>query len=274
MDSGQVVIFGASSGYGLSIVKKCLAQERNVIACSRKATVSAELNHLRFKYGTKLELSDLDVLDEGQVSDFFDDLSFSQHQLDDVYFTVGEPQDRSHQLPLLDVDKEDYFKVLEINAYSAFNLLRTALRSTSRIEISAFVFLSSTAALSSKCGHGPYNTSKLLLNGLMMNLASELKFSGSSTKVFGLDPWEAKTRMNRRSDISPDHILPVIEAISECKSWLRTGLIFSPDGNHVIFPGAEVLNKNLFAIYRDLCSRELDYIHDNFRLLSNHVEET
>ena len=79
--------------------------------------------------------------------------------------------------------------------------------------------------------------------------------------------------MNRNSDISPDHILPTIDAISECKGWLRTGLIFSPDGNTVKFPGSEVLNKNLFRIYKDISSKEMDYIDESFRLSFSHVEE-
>ena len=237
-----------------------------MVACSRNATSSNELNRLRSKYGTRLELCDLDVLAEDQVSALFEQFSLAQYKFDDVYFTVGQAQDISYRFPLLETSREDYFNILKVNAYAAFNALRTALCAESAVEISAFVFLSSTAALSSQCGHGPYNTSKLLLNGLMTNLASELKSKGSLTKVFGLDPWEARTRMNQSSDISSDHILPVIEAVTECKSWLRTGMIFSPDGNCVKFPGAEVLNKNLFKIYRDICSKELDYNREKFRV--------
>lgn len=273
MMNRSIAVFGASSGYGLSITKRCLIEERNVVACSRNARSSVELNDLRTKYGDRLELRDLDVVDEAQVASFFKQLSASHSKLDDIYFTVGHPQDTSCRFPLTEIEKNDYFEMLEVNAFAAFSILRAALCAANPIKISAFVFLSSTAALSSKTGHGPYNTSKLLLNGLMLNLASELKLKGSTTKVFGLDPWEAKTRMNQGSDISPDHILPVIEAISECRSWLRTGLIFSPDGNSVKFPGSEVLNKNLFRIYKDICSKELNYIRESFRLSSTDAQK-
>lgn len=265
MKQKRILILGASSGYGLSITKNFLKNGHSVRACSRHATSSHNLTDLLTEYPKNLKIDDLNVLSQLEIETFFNSLKSEKVFFDEIYYTVGKSQTTYYSFPLSVVDKKYLFDMLDINAYSALNVLKSSLEVIDNMNYPTFVFFSSTAATSSKPGHGVYNVSKLLLNGLMMNYSSELKERGIPLRIFGVDPWEAQTGMNKDSDINPDHILQILEVISACKSWLKTGQIFFPDGNNVIFPGAGINPMNLYKMHRELFSEVRTYDYNKFK---------
>lgn len=255
----SVLVFGASSGYGLSIVRNSLEAGKKVIACSRKAKSAKTLYQLTAKYREQIHISNVDVTKVKEIKRLYQQVNGLCIKIDEIYFTVGHAQDTKNVYPLTASSRNNYFSLLKVNSFSAFEVLRQGIQILKDPFCGIYVYLSSTAAISSNCGHGPYNTSKLLLNGLMVNYASELYNKGINVKVVGLDPWEACTQMNRDSNISPEHLLPILEAIVMCKDWLRSGHIYTPDGNEVVFPGVELCGRNLFDLYENLYSRSLIY---------------
>ena len=101
---------------------------------------------------------------------------------------------------------------------------------------------------------------------MICNLGVEVEDDGSVIKIFGVNPWEARTQMNQASNICPSHIIPLISAIFAVQSKIPSGTIFSPDGVCHDFKDRLDPPQNIFDVYNSLHSDYLSYEREKYLL--------
>jgi len=161
--------------------------------------------------------------------------------------------------------------MLEVNF---FGQLRSILKLKSMLDKSkhpTLVLFTSTAGWSSQEGWSQYNISKTLINSLITNLGSETQ--NSNFKVFGINPWEARTKMNTGSHYDPTHIIPLIQSILFLRDEYQSGSIFTPDGNNNIFLNSDIEIKNIFSLMKTNFNLSLDYTRNNYLIGGDSAEK-
>lgn len=260
------LIIGGATGYGLSIARSLIKDNVNVFIASRnKKKCTAVVEKLLETSARKASYKamSLDINDQQSVEALKIKLRNSEHKLNGLFVTAAVSQRKNTELPLLNGPIEDFFQTIETNILSQFSLFR-CFKSVLDPTGSLCLFFSSTAGWHSTVGSGTYNISKSAQNALIINLGKELTKTASQIKLIGIDPWEAKSEMNRKSNISSDHIIPLVKAIMILDQWLTNGTIFTPDGSSKFFPGSPVFSHNLFNLLIDFGEENLFYDRKSF----------
>lgn len=262
------LIIGGATGYGLSIARSLIKEDATVFIASRnKKKCTAVVEKLLETSARKASYKamSLDMNNHQSVEALKIKLRNSGHKLNGLFVTAALSQRRNTELPLLNGPIEDFFQTLEtniLNQFSLFKYFKSILNPTG----SLCLFFSSTAGWHSTVGSGTYNISKSAQNALIINLGRELTKTDSQIKLIGIDPWEARSEMNSKSNISSDHIIPLVKAIMILDQWLTNGTIFTPDGSSKFFPGSPVFSHNLFDLLTDFGKENILYDRKSFIL--------
>lgn len=151
--------------------------------------------------------------------------------------------------PLFSLGIEEWENLLRTNVTAPWFLSREFIRRFCDRNPIRIVNLTSGAGWSSKGSVGPYNVSKSALNNLTMSMAEEarLQFPNADIQINALNPWEARTEMNRGSPHSPDKVLPMTLLLLAQQAGGPSGYFFCRDGEHRRFNDATAYEKDLAA---------------------------
>lgn len=244
------LIVGGTSGYGLSIARNLTLLEQCVTVAGQTkrdeisvlSSVSASKEALQRLRYLSFDLRDETALKEAETS-----FRVENNHLDRLIISAAIPQGTARSLrEYTDTEFKDLMDINFLSQFRCFQIFSDLLReSPNGGEV---YFFTSTAGWNNTQGYAAYNISKSCLNALIVNLGEDKWTKANNIKIFGIDPWEARTGMNRHSSIHPDHIIPLFNCINKLKDFLPSGTIFSPDGWIKDFIGHPNQRFNLFEL--------------------------
>ncbi len=176
-----VLITGSNRGLGYEFTRHYLAQNAQVIASCRQTESAKQLHLLKKKYGKKLTIIPLDVIQENSIKEAFNLVHENFSHLDLLVNNAGIGLRKSLQELTLD----DLTNVFLTNAAAPLIIARTFLPLLAKGNRPLIANITSrlgsiTLQTGNFCGIGTidYNASKAALNMMSTMLASELKAQG------------------------------------------------------------------------------------------------
>ena len=132
---------------------------------------------------------------------------------------------------------------INVNFMSNIFLFRSFVNFFKSKKKTRFIFFTSRAGWSNKVGHGVYNLSKSSLNSFVYSLSEELKYNKrfKNMEVICFEPGEAKTEMNKRSNINASIILKAIKFLLNSKKSLN-GLFINRELSSLTYLNSKKIN--------------------------------
>jgi len=208
----KFLIIGGSSGYGKSIINFLKKNKLKVYSAGR-----SKLNDFKIDLSKKTSSKKIRKV-------------CLKHKINIIIITSATSF-LDHNYP--DIFNKKYQKSFYLNSFYLYDLTREIQKH--KVEIKAIIAFTSEAGWSgSPKSHINYNLSKTLLNSIIFHI-SESKLVNC---ICGLDPGEARTRMNYLSKENPNKCLPML--IQVIKFMLNSpkqisGSFFHVDGRHLSF---------------------------------------
>lgn len=234
-----IVVVGASSGIGLSIVKGCLRNGANVIAAARKEGELKSLNH------SKLEFIKWDVSNPNESSKCIDYIVEKYNRIDSIVLSAGVNKipNNSGTNPL-EKTKEEIRYIHQINTIGVCEICKILKSLVVKGKLKSLKIINVISAGALVPVPEAYFTSKHAFYSFTKAFSEENK---GLIKVYGIAPGEVDTKMIRHKDFTifskyslnrrkahPDEIAELVMLMSS-----DSGDIL--DGNIVVFDGGETI---------------------------------
>jgi NAD(P)-dependent dehydrogenase (short-subunit alcohol dehydrogenase family) len=248
MNHGNVLIVGASQGIGLGFVRKLLQDGRiaKIYATYRRKVSADELLTLKSEYPEKICCLEVDVTDEGQISQAAVCIAEEVGKLHLVVNCAGILHEGSIQpeKSLKHIDPEHLLRYFQVNSISSLLLAKHLLPLFRHGEKSIL------AAISAKVGsigdnqlggwYG-YRASKAALNMFMRNVAIEYRRTSPRTIVTMLHPGTTDTRLSQpfQKNVSVEKLFSVERTVTQLLEVIEnldeddSGQFFSWDGSRL-----------------------------------------
>jgi short-subunit dehydrogenase len=204
----KIWIIGSSSGIGLELVKLCLQNNYKVIASSRNAKNSKELLQLKSTNSNKLELLNIDVSSNENVSKSVDEAFLIFDDLDICFFNAGVYESMS-------IDQwniSNFESMINTNYLGAVRVLKPLVNYLEKQKKESRIILN--ASLSSYFGlpyGGAYSASKAALVNLAQSIQPELLRKNIYVQI--VNHGFVKTRLTAKNDFDmPQLMSPNIAA--------------------------------------------------------------
>ncbi len=202
------LVTGANRGIGLSIVKKFLENQCNVIACTRKSDAESlkNLNELNNEFPKKIKIYSFDLkgLDENNSS--LNKLLEENKNIDILINNAGQ----NHVALFLMTKIEKFKEIFDINFFSHLVITKKIIKLMMKSKKGSIINISSNAASESDIGRSAYATSKASVVTFTKILAKEL--GNYNIRVNSISPGMTNTDM-MRSGISEKIISETINKI-------------------------------------------------------------
>ena len=198
----KVWIIGASSGIGLELLKLWLQNNYKVIASSRTATKSNELLQLKSIYTNKLELLDIDVLNNKNVIENVTKAYNIFNGLDICFFNAGVYESMTYE----QWDISNFESMIDINYLGAIRVLKPLVGYLEKQKNSSTIILN--ASLSSYFGlpyGGAYSASKSALVNFAQAIQPELQRKNIYIQI--INHGFVKTRLTSKNDFEMPQLL-------------------------------------------------------------------
>lgn len=189
MANRVAVVTGGSGGIGRAICMLLSAQGHRVIAVSRGEAGLRDLRELAASHGQDVETRQCDVTDEHQIRQLAEDTD----GVDIVVNNAG----MSATNPVHKTSLEDWRAHFEVNATSAFLVVRAFLPAMKQAGWGRIVSIASTAARAGTPYTAAYSASKHAMLGLSRVVASEVAGTGVTSNA--VCPGFVRTAMTQRS---------------------------------------------------------------------------
>jgi NAD(P)-dependent dehydrogenase (short-subunit alcohol dehydrogenase family) len=248
INQGNVLIVGASRGIGLGFVRKIFQDGRSskIYATYRRQESAAELLELAREYPEKICCLEVDVTDEGQISQSAARIGEEVGKLHLVVNCAGILHERTLQpeKSLKHINPEHLLHYFQVNSISSLLLAKHLLPLFRHGEKSLL------AAISAKVGsigdnqlggwYG-YRASKAALNMFMRNVAIEYRRTSPRTIVVMLHPGTTDTRLSQpfQKNVPAGKLFSVERTVSQLLEVMEnldegdSGLFFSWDGSRL-----------------------------------------
>ena len=185
-----VLVTGANGGLGLSVVKRLLEDDYHVIAATGKPGAGIPESH------PNLSLAEADLLNEEESISFAEKAIAENADLDAAVLLVGG----FAMGKLADTSKDDLDKMISLNFYSAFHIVRPLLRNfLNRPEGGRFILVGSRPGLNAAAGKDffAYSLSKAMIFKLAEFINAEGKDKNVTATV--IVPSTIDTAANRQA---------------------------------------------------------------------------
>jgi NAD(P)-dependent dehydrogenase (short-subunit alcohol dehydrogenase family) len=186
MSSKIIVLTGATQGIGRALTLEWAREGHTVLGCGRR-TVAVE--SLQKAIGDKGKILVVDVTDADAVSDWAEEVKEVYGSPD---FLINNAAIINQNAHLVDIDKEEFDRVIDINIKGVANVLRSFLPSMIEANKGVVINLSSGWGRSTSPEVAPYCASKYAIEGLTKALAQELP---SGMAAIPLSPNTVNTEM-------------------------------------------------------------------------------
>jgi short-subunit dehydrogenase len=199
----NVVITGASKGFGRAIAETYAASGHNLFICSRnEVPLYKAMEELMTKYPKvkiKAKARDLSKKEEAQ--------EFGQWLLNNAYNIDILVNNAGRFLPGSIYNEEESVleEMIATNLYSAYHLTRVLLPAMMKRKTGHIFNICSIASLKAYDNGGAYSISKFALHGFSKNLREELKHY--NIKVTSVFPGAAYTGSWSESGIDPGRVM-------------------------------------------------------------------
>jgi short-subunit dehydrogenase len=199
----NIVITGASKGFGRAIAEIFAAHGHNLFICARnEIALYRAMEELLTRYpNVKIKAKARDISKKEEAEDFGQWLLANAYNIDVLVNNAGRFIPGSIHNEAAGALEE----MMQTNVYSAYHLTRVLLPSMMQRKSGHIFNLCSIASLNAYPNGGAYSISKFALHGFSKNLREELKPHG--IKVTGVFPGAAYTDSWSGSGIDPKRIM-------------------------------------------------------------------
>ena len=245
-------VTGAGTGYGRAISLALGAAGAKVVLTGRREKMLRQTLQEGASMGIVMDACvavEADISDPSDIDRAIETLGRQVPCLDGLVNCAALPQPDCGPFPLTSQSLPEWIGLMKTNVTAQWLASRACLPLMVKAARIRILFLSSEAGWASTPGFGPYNISKAALNSLGSSFAAECaaKYPSCDVQVNVLVPGEARTEMNRGSNISPFAAASMVLALLSHPSGGPNGRLFHRDGRHLAFACAEPYPKDLFA---------------------------
>ncbi|NLK41414.1 MAG: 3-oxoacyl-[acyl-carrier-protein] reductase [Planctomycetes bacterium] len=172
MDMSQrlAVVTGAARGIGRAIVLELLKQGRKVAGLDLNAEQLAELEKVVKESGHSVLTRCVDITDTAKLTEILESLAEEHGGIGILVNNAGITRDKL----MIQMDDDDFDKVIAVNLKAAFVATRVAARSMVRQKFGRIVSISSVAGVMGQAGSANYAASKAGLIGMTKSIAREV----------------------------------------------------------------------------------------------------
>lgn len=164
------VVTGAARGIGRAIALELLRRGREVAAIDINAEQLGELAKVVKEAGFSVTTICVDITDTPGLTEALEGLIKEHGSVAILVNNAGITRDRL----MMQMDDEDYDKLMAVNLRAAFMATRAVLRSMVRNKFGRIISLSSVAAVMGQAGSANYAASKAGLIGMTKSIAREV----------------------------------------------------------------------------------------------------
>lgn len=197
------VVTGGTKGIGRAIIEKFLANNIDVITCSRnEEDLEALKTEVQQKYeGARVFVSKVDMSKKAEVLDFLDFIKLTGRKIDilvnnaGVFIPGAAHQEKDGMLELM----------MATNLFSAYYLSRGIIPKMKEAKKGYIFNICSIASLKAYDNGGSYSISKFALHGFSKALREELKPFG--VRVTSILPGATYTASWEGSDLPKDRFM-------------------------------------------------------------------
>jgi 3-oxoacyl-[acyl-carrier protein] reductase len=164
------VVTGAARGIGRAIVLELLKQGRDVAGLDINAEQLAELENTAAQAGFSIMTKCVDITDSEKLTGTLEPLVKEHGGIDILVNNAGITRDRL----MIQMDDDDFDKVIAVNLRAAFVASRVVLRSMVRNKFGRIISISSVAGVMGQAGSANYAASKAGLIGMTKSIVREV----------------------------------------------------------------------------------------------------
>ena len=164
------VVTGAARGIGRAIVLELLKQGRIVAGLDLNAEQLRDLENVFKQQGYDVITKCVDITNTPQLTEVLEELA---NQLGGIGILVNNAGITRDKL-MIQMDDEDFDKVIAVNLRAAFVATRVAARSMIRNKFGRIISISSVAGVIGQAGSANYAASKAGLIGMTKSIAREI----------------------------------------------------------------------------------------------------
>ncbi len=168
------VVTGAARGIGRAIVFELLRQGRAVAGLDIMEDQLEELRKAVKEAGFDVLPRCVDITDTTRLTAVLDELASKHGGIDILVNNAGITRDKL----MIQMDDEDFDKVIGVNLRAAFTATRVVVRSMIRNKFGRIVNISSVAGVMGQAGSTNYAASKAGLIGMAKSIAREVGKKG------------------------------------------------------------------------------------------------
>jgi short-subunit dehydrogenase len=199
----NIIITGASKGFGKSLARKFAANGHNVYICSRSAAqLYKTLEELVTEFSdVTIKAMPCDISDKQSVNEFADWIAAQKIDVDVLINNAG------YFIPGSVYNEEEGVleEMLSVNLLGAYNLTRKLLPAMMARKSGHIFNMCSIASLKAYANGGAYSISKFAMLGFSKNLREEMK--PHNIKVTAVMPGAAYTDSWSGSGVDPKRIM-------------------------------------------------------------------
>ncbi len=170
LEKRLAVVTGAARGIGRAIVLELLKQGRNVAGLDINAEQLAELENVVQEAGFSVITKCVDITDTPQLTGILESLVKEHGGIGILVNNAGITRDRL----MMQMDDDDFDKVMAVNLRAAFVASRVVLRSMVRNKFGRIINISSVAGVMGQAGSANYAASKAGLIGMTKSIVREV----------------------------------------------------------------------------------------------------
>ena len=164
------VVTGGARGIGRAIVLALLRQGREVAALDLNKEQLGELEKAAKEAGFNVITKMIDITDTAALTEVLETLASEHGGVSILVNNAGITRDRL----MMQMDEEDFDKVISVNLRAAFMATKIVLRSMVRNKFGRIVNISSVAGVMGQAGSANYAASKAGLIGMSKSAAREV----------------------------------------------------------------------------------------------------
>jgi len=168
------VVTGAARGIGRGIVFELLRQGRLVAGLDVREDALADLQKAVAEAGFEVITRCIDITQTDAFTKVLEELASEHGGIGILVNNAGITRDRL----MIQMDDDDFDKVIAVNLRAAFTATRVAARSMIRNKFGRIVSISSVAAVMGQAGSANYAASKAGLIGMTKSIAREVGKKG------------------------------------------------------------------------------------------------
>jgi len=164
------VVTGAARGIGRAIVLELLKQGRKVAGLDLNEQQLAELEKVVADAGFSVITRVVDITQTDTLTQILEQLAEEHGGIGILVNNAGITRDKL----MIQMDDEDYDRVMSVNLRAAFTATRVAARSMVRNKFGRIIHISSVAGVMGQAGSANYAASKAGLIGMSKSIAREV----------------------------------------------------------------------------------------------------